>query len=476
MSTDQIKQAKNIAQKRDSKRRDMFVNAYSGFGGTKDPMTRIAYSAGTVLTRSELEALYRFNWVARRIIEAIPEDAVREWIEITTDDKDLVTNLNGRMETLKVQGKIKEALINARMYGGAVIIIGAIDGGSPEKPLNEDKIKSINFLNVLDRWQLQIDKTYTDPLQTNFGEPELYRLQAITLGSSNPNQKIHESRVLRFDGDYIPEILKVMNSGWYDSILTSINEELKRHGTSIQAGAALIQDFVTKVLKIPDLVDLIANDDSEAINTRIQYAISTMSLLGITLIGEDEEFSKIQTPIAGLVDLIDRYIELIAAAGKTPKARLFGQSLGVLAGATETTRAYYDSVGAYQNDHLKDNLEKLIRIFFKDQSAPNKGIEPEEWSFKFNSLWQPSQKETVETRKMQAETDKLYVDMGDISPAEISASRFGADGYSIETVLDLVLRAEYKRLAEEEAEELKRMEEEEAREKELGLGGEEGGE
>ena len=41
-------------------------------------------------------------------------------------------------------------------------------------------------------------------------------------------------------------------------LMQACTEQLKQFGTSIQAGAVLFQDFITKVLKIPNLAELIA--------------------------------------------------------------------------------------------------------------------------------------------------------------------------------------------------------------------------
>lgn len=451
----QIDQAKVTATRRDEaqKRLDLFSNAYNGFGGAKDPMYRIGFSAGSTLDRATLEDMFRYNWVARRICEVIPQDATRQWIDLKTEDQDVVTDLMGRMDTLEVQTKFEEALTLARLYGGSVIILGALDGQQPDKPLNEDSVTGIRFLNVLDRWQLYIAETYDDALAQNFGQPKIYTLQQITSGTaSRHGQRIHESRLLRFDGAYLPEITKVTNSGWYDSILQPIDEELKRHGVSIQSGAVLMQDFITKVLKIPNLTELIAAGNYTALQSRIQYAISYTSSLGITLLDGNtgEEFSKIQTPIAGLVELLNIFIELISAASGIPRARLFGQSLGVLAGATETTRSYYDMVAAYQHKHMRRQIERLIRIMFKAKNSVTKGKEPEQWSFDFCPLWQPTEKEIAETRKIISDMDHTYIVDQVVLPEEIAKSRFGSNGYGMEIVIDWAEREKYEKMVQEE--------------------------
>ena len=466
----QIDKAKDTARRRDERKKDVWMNSYNGLGGTNDPMSRTAFSLElTPLDRSTIDSLYRYDWLTKQIVNIIPEDACREWIDINIagDEKGkVITGLTGRMEELFARSKIKEGLILGRLYGGAIMVIGALDGNKPDTPLDIDKIEKIASLNVFDRWQVEIDKTYNDPLETNFGEPEIYRLNPIAYGSApKQNQIIHESRVIRFDGDYLPPRLRIENCGWHDSILTPINQELKRYGVSIQSGSLLFQDFITKVLKVPNLAELLADTEGQtALLTRIQYAIANISSLGIALLGEEEEFNKIQTPIAGLVELLNLYIEIVSSCAKIPRARLFGQQLGVLAGASETTRGYYDSIRSWQKDNLEKNLEKFIRIFLSDKSSETKGKEPKEWSFSFNPLWQITEKEKAETRKLVQETDIGYINAQVVTPEEVGVSRFGPDGYSMETTIDLKLREEWKKEGEEERKQeaiaLKQQEEE----------------
>jgi hypothetical protein len=60
---------------------------------------------------------------------------------------------------------------------------------------------------------------------------------------------------------------------------------------------------------------------------------------------------------------------------------------------------------------------------------------PESFSFEFNPLYQQSQKEIIETRKMQAEIDEIYMTRGVYSAFEVAESRFETGEYSFETSL-----------------------------------------
>ncbi len=57
------------------------------------------------------------------------------------------------------------------------------------------------------------------------------------------------------------------------------------------------------------------------------------------------------------------------------------------------------------------------------------------WSVKPRPLWQLTEKEKAETRKIQADTDAVYLDRQVLKSTEVRSSRFGGDTYSSETVL-----------------------------------------
>ncbi len=412
-------------------RRDVYFNAFSGFGGTRDPLQRTGFVAEPVLNQTELEQLYRFYWLARRIVDLLPADACREGIELNIEDADQGAKINRRMDELLVWERLEDAMRMARLYGGSILLLGAVDGQEPTVPLAADRVRQVASLTVLDRWQLTIAKTYEDPLAPQYGQPELYRINPSQVAAAGQASIVHASRVIRFDGAWLPDRVRVQNQGWNDSVFVAINQNLKQFGISIQSAAVLFQDFITKTLKIPNLAQLIADGQEDILFARIQYAVGQMSSLGVSLIGQDEEFSKVQTPITGLVELLTTFMDLTAAAANLPKTRLFGQQLGTLAGAEETTRDYYDGVKAFQEKTLRAPVTRVIELLLSEQKVKQK-----DWSFEFSPLWQPTDKELAETRKIVSETDQIYIANGVLDPAEVAVSRFGPDGYSMETVID----------------------------------------
>lgn len=428
-------------------RLDALYNALTGWGSRADPLMQTTFQAGTVFNQTELDNFYRFDWLIRRVIEVIPGDAVRQGITMKAEDEKIITTIDDKLNELDTWEKLKEAMAWSRHYGGSVIVVGAMDGQQVHEPLNEETIKEIQFLNVMDRWQLTVKDRYADPLSPKYGKPSTYTLQPIIHGPTGfmgrvqemfrHGTVIHETRLLRFDGAKLPDLVRQTNQGWSDSIMVGINETFKQYGTTVKAGSILMIDFITKVLKIPNLAELIMNNEWTTIQTRIQYAMAGMSNMGLTLIGNEETFEKVQNRVTGVVDMVDKYIEIMSAATDIPRSRLFGQQLGKLAGATETTRAYYDIVQDYQKDHVKKPINRLLNLLLKDPTInPSKKI-PEGWGWEFNSLWQHDPKTQAETRKIQAETDEIYILTQVLTDKEVAISRFGSGEWSPETTIDV---------------------------------------
>ena len=374
-------------------KKDNYFNRNSGFGSSTDPVNQAVFITPTILDRSTAEDMYAGSWIVQRAVNVLIEDATKAWLDFKTDDPGVIEYVNKKSKDIGLPKHIFEALRLARLYGGSILVMGAIDGQEADQPLNEEGIKTIDFLFTVDRWQLNIKQRYTDPLKPKFGEPELYEINPIFGGSQHT---IHESKVIRFDGSWLPTQKQIANQGWHDSVLTAIISDIKNFILSNQSAGQLLQDFITKVLKMPNLSELIENENFNAIEARIQYALRAMSNVGLSLIqgggdGVAEDFDKIQTPITGFPDLMGKMEDMICAAIKVPKVKIFGQQPGKLSGLDETIRIYDDEVAAYQETELRSPIERAYTLLLKSKENP-KG-EPKIGSLEFNPLRKKTDKE-----------------------------------------------------------------------------------
>ena len=432
-------------------KKDNYFNRNSGFGGSTDPVNQAVFITPTILDRATVEDMYSGAWIVQRAINVLIEDATKAWVDFKTEDPDVIEYINDKVKTIQLQKNVFEALRLARLYGGSILVMGAADGGNAEEPLNEDSIKSIDFLFTVDRWQLTIAKRYADPLKPKFREPELYVINPEFSGEES--QKIHESRIIRFDGSWLPTKKQISNQGWHDSVLSSMVSDIKNFIISNQSAGQLLQDFITKVLKMPNLADLIESENFNAIEARIQFALRAMSNVGLSIIqgggdGLAEDFDKIQTPITGFPELMDKMQDMICAAIGIPKVKLFGQQPGKLSGLDETIRIYDDEVAAYQETELRSPIERAYTLLLK--SKENTKGEPKVWSLEFNPLRKKTDKEKAEIYNTTSEADERYVTVGVLSAEEVAKNRFTPDGFNQNTIIDIENREEMDNIDEEE--------------------------
>lgn len=384
--------------------RDSYVNSQSGFGGSNDPLQLAVFQRHSTLTQRSLDALHRFYWPARRVVEIIPEDATRELFEFETEDPEHVKAFWSKWNEIKAKEKLKEALKLARLHGGALMIPEMTDGRrSISRPLNENKVK-LHGLKVISRYRVGIaawESVYMD-------EPLLYR-------SAETQKLIHKSRVIRFDGEYLERNEKLANGGWHDSIFVGIEEALKMYGVSLQAASALLQDFISKVLQTDSLGDILASEEGFArMVNRLEFAAVSQSSLSYTLIGKDEDIKKIQTPVKGFSDLVNLMIDTYCNSAGIPRSRLLGQQLGSLAGAEESTRAYYDTLKTYQENKVEPPVVRMI-----DLVLFSIGLSHIEWNMKWKQLWQISATKQADVDKRDAETAQIHIENGMFSRAEM---------------------------------------------------------
>ncbi len=419
-----------------------WVNQFNSFGTSADPITRTVFGFSQRLERTELEAMYRHDWAARTIIDSVAEDSTREWVDFIEDEgKARADDLSDAVESLGTQKKFLEAIRLSRLYGGSIIIMGAYDGQMLEEPLDEDRVNWFGFLLVLDRYQVFPRAWYRDPSHPKFGLPSHYLVQPVShYGPTITNFIIHESRVIRFDGGFLPIRVRLQNIGWGDSALEPVYEQLRQFGVSTQSGAALMEDFITRIYQMADLNEKLANGRLDMIQDRMQLAAGQLSVHGITVIGPDDEIRKDGTPIQGLSKFHELYIRYMAGAARMPEARLMGNAPSTLGGDSGDTlmRVWYDQVRAFQMSDLNPEIKRVARI-----KAKAEGLPPDGWDTKWNSLWQHDEVTQSQINVNNANAHAAWVQNGILLPEEIAESVFGNDGINYgDIVLDPKLRAE----------------------------------
>jgi phage-related protein (TIGR01555 family) len=482
----------DVAEPKKVARRDGWINTLTGLGSSARDKRMSGVSQRFILSYPDLVDLYRGDDLAARIVEAIPDEMIREgWEMVIQEDEDDEDGTDsgtkskdyadecGQWEREQgIVSKIYDALRYERAYGGAGIFIGVDDGAADlREPLNMDRIRTLDCLTVFDSRELVSVSYYTNPLAPKYGETQIYRIQPqmITLGPADvgfsPKEldsmarrkgakvkggrqvnvngvpwfmpEVHESRILRFDGIHVNRRTRRENLGWGDSILVRCYEIMRDFGFSWAGAANLISDFAQAVIKIKGLAEILESNDSDALMGRLQAIDLSRSVArAILLDAENEDFERKTTPVAGLPDLLDKMCLRVAAAATMPVTLLMGQPpSGLNATGKSDMQWWYDRVAAMQAQKLKPVLQKLYEVALRAENGPTEGYVPDSWDIQFCELQQLSELDKADLRVKQSTADKNYLDSQVLTPTEVAISRFGGETYSVETVLDLEARA-----------------------------------
>lgn len=422
-------------------KRDGWMNILTGLGQQgRDKTVSTVFRNCRVFCVAELDEIYRADGLTRRIIDIIPSEMMRQGWEV---DGDPEASLNGKLEELDAYTKITQLIQWSRLYGGAIIVMGIVDGRKLDEPVNLNNIYDVAWLQVFDRWQAMILAPYicSDLNDPNYGCPDYYQVTDYRTGATF---LVHHSRILRMDWNILPPRDWNYNQGWGDTVLMSIWDELRNYGSAFANTAAMMQDFVNGVLKMPGLSQTLASDckgaDSQVLK-RLDIANLAKSVCSMMVIDGQEDFQKLSTNVSGVADLLDRFMLGVSSVTGIPLTLLFGRApAGLNATGDADIRNFYDLVKQQQEVKLKPVLEKLTQYLFLSKDGSFGGKEPENWGIQFTPLWQNTEEQEAIIRRTVAETDRIYIETGVLDPNEVAISRFGGDRYSMNTLIDVKAR------------------------------------
>lgn len=373
---------------------DGWQNIFSSLGTRRDPRTKTSFATPAKLAQADLEALYRADGIAARIVDIPAGDMTRRWITLQGDNgKEVIA----RLEELRAKNHVTTALKWAGLYGGSAVVLGIDDGQGLEMPVNETNIRRLTFLRVYDRHQVQVQHQdlYADPSLEKYGEPEWYTIHPL----KGAQYRVHESRVLVFDGEQVPDRTRINNDGWGDSRLQRPYYAMRDLALASGASVSIMQDFVQAVLKMKNLGSLLMAGEDKAVMKRLEILSMSKSIINTMLIDADEEeYTKHASSVAGIPDILDRAMLAVCASTGIPATRLFGRSpAGLNATGEGDLSTFHEELAGEQDAAMRPQLERLIRLVYLEREGPAKGKEPEVWTMSFAPLAQPSEADQATT-------------------------------------------------------------------------------
>lgn len=438
-------------------KRDGWINDATGHGTARDRRTLTRYGVDIV---TDLEALnlWRSQFLAARIIEALPKKALSRGWTLKLDDKERAEAVTAQAEALGLAKAFVKAWMFERAYGGAAIfpvMSGAL--GAVSEPLEEGAIASVDALHVFEPQELQPVDYYKDLNRPEFGTPETYRLIPLAGGRGGylGSQIIHASRLIVFPGTRVSRQTQPgQREGWGDSCLCRPKEVLDDFGLAWGSAATLVHEHGKGTLAMDGFADMMQQADGlEVFDRHMEAQQMAWNTLRMMVVDGKSTYTRSTGTLGGLSEVLNEFKSLMSAAAGQPVSLLFGVGQTGLRTGDADLDAWFDTVEADRTDHLP-LFERLVRFQLLATAGPMSGVEPDVWSVEFPPLRSPSEKEIADTRKTDMERAKLAIDSGVASADDVAESFYGGDTYSGDIVVDWNRRKAQAAVDEERAAEL----------------------
>lgn len=388
---------------------DGFEDLVKGVNSDLDINYRKQVVTHTRLDYTTLNNLYLNNQLLKNVIDIIPDDAQRELLELCDEeklsDKEIEEN-NKLLKYFHESGFIEncnKAWKTARLHGTALLLpIFDGDNENYSLPINLNLINTIKCFRIYDKTQI------THINNNSLGIPETYTVSAFGGALT-----IHESRVLRFNGDYAGEYNLNENNYHYESIINNqVLDVLFSYDLRNNALNNLLLESSVGVLQVSDLNNRIAKKDDTETNKllkRFNLQMMMKSIMSVLLIDGADSYKRENIPnFTGIMEIVKEPINQLVVLTGISKDKLLGETTGNKIGNSSDSQQknYADLVKTQQILQLKPNYDKSI-VFCKamlnmDYKKP--------LNYEFESIIQENKKEKAETEKIKAETEKIKIE------------------------------------------------------------------
>lgn len=394
---------------------DGLRNIVANLGTDRDKAAHSHYY-NTTIDDPQLVAMYRTSAIARNVVDLPAEDATREWREWQAE-ADQITAIEAEEKRLGLQGKTMQNLKRARLFGGAAIYIGTRDLDA-SKPLDPARIGKggLQYLAVLNRSEITAGQIQRDPRLPNYGKPIKY-----TMNPANGTQvEIHPSRLVIATGEDVPDDRYSSDPGWGDSTLNATINAVRNLDATIANVASLVFEAKIDVFGIKGFTQGLISAGQEYETMALNRAALTARGKGINgsiLMDADDTYDQKTASFATLPDIIDRFMQMVAAAAGVPMTRLFGiAAAGMNATGAGDEKVYFDRVRVMQTLDLDPAMEILNECIIRSAL----GNRPPELHWTWRPLFQQTAKDRADMGKVLVESVKMLYDM-DILPQEALA-------------------------------------------------------
>ena len=359
---------------------DRLINLVTGVGDPIRDKTAASQFVPQDLSAHEAIALYRSSWMARAIVDEPAHDMTRAWRTWEGSEPDVAKMVQAE-QALNLRGLVHNAIQMARLVGSSAIYVGT--GRNSSAPLGEIIQGGIQYLHVFHGDELVGETRESDLAHPNFGRYQTYTYDPREPGKDKVN--IHHSRLICFKGASDP-----CDPAGGISVLHHCRQTILDCETLLAHILALVGEAKIDVIKVQGLAEKLSRQDlTQKLSARFSEGLALKSILGVTLIGDGEEWDRKSVDFAHLEGLANQRLKVVSAAARMPATKLLGQSpAGMNATGESDLRNYYDMISGRQETGLRTALAPLDALILA-----HAGSDLDIADYSWNSVWQVFEKD-----------------------------------------------------------------------------------
>ena len=351
--------------------------------------------------------MYETSWEARKIINIIPEDALRKpWIFEGIPDEAAAQKMQHRLDDLGFLLVLKRSLKLERLLGGCITFLGLeSEEDAPGRPYRVHEGKRLRFVNAIPLSRISRVSWDEDPLSPGYMRPEKYLVNG---------QDVHRSRCLIWDGqplfdpmDMALTPFRANLTGFGPGKLAAIWDDIIKAVGTRQAAYQLILTNNAIIAAVQDLADLGGTTPGKKTLAQIEQMANTLSVYRAAIIdGEKVTLSQHSASFGSVPELLLVYLQVLAAASDIPATRFLGQAPGGLnATGTSDLENYYNVIDAYQQQDIVPKLRYVYDVLGYEMFPRTWGEWRKNLTFRFPPMWNASELE--EAQRNQINLDNI---------------------------------------------------------------------